>query len=378
MNVRSYLLLAVAAVLVMTACGKPGAPLPPSLELPVPVQDLTVSRKGNEVTLSWTPPARTVDAQNVRLPKLGPTLICRGLDNYPMAECGPAAGQVQPVAPPQPEKGEKKVPAPPRVSYTDTLPADLVQAHPTGFATYAVEATNWRGRTAGLSNQIKISLAPALPPPQHIQAEVTAYGIVVEFDCFGPPPPNPALAYKCRLYRQVRGGEVSQLQDVTPGQAPCGPIGPRHESACRVTDNTFQWENAYTYWVAPITVTTQDGQPVAEVEGKNSLNAAVVARDIFPPSVPHGLEAVASGVGQKPFIDLTWTPDTEPDLIGYNVYRQEAGTTAWHKINQELVPSPTFRDEAIAAGHTYTYAVTARDSRGNESPRSQPATEPAP
>ena len=172
MNVRSCLLLVVCAAAAMTACGTPGAPLPPSLELPQPPEDLAVSRKGNTVNLSWTPSARTTDAQNVRLKKLGPTLVCRGINDYPMARCVQIVGQVEPVAPPLPAKGEKKAPAAPRISYTDTLPADLQQKYSTGFATYAAQAMNWRGRTAGLSNQLKVPLAPAPPPPQHVRAEL--------------------------------------------------------------------------------------------------------------------------------------------------------------------------------------------------------------
>jgi hypothetical protein len=257
------------------------------------------------------------------------------------------------------------------------LPADLQQKYSTGFATYAAQAMNWRGRTAGLSNQLKVPLAPAPPPPQHVRAELTAGGIIVEFDCLRPNPPTPALIYKCRLYRQAQGGGGA-IQDVAPGQPPCDFRRPGNGNTCRIADNAFEWEKSYSYWVVPVTEVMQDGQKIAEVEGDNSPAVTVFARDIFPPGVPSGLEAVASGVGQKPFIDLTWTPDTEADLAGYNVYRQEAGAATWQKIDREVVTAPAFRDETVAAGHTYTYAVTARDVRGNESARSQPATEPVP
>ena len=39
--------------------------------------------------------------------------------------------------------------------------------------------------------------------------------------------------------------------------------------------------------------------------------------------MPTGLQAVFSGVGQAPFIDLVWSPDTEADLAGYNIFRHE-------------------------------------------------------
>ncbi len=32
-----------------------------------------------------------------------------------------------------------------------------------------------------------------------------------------------------------------------------------------------------------------------------------------------------SSVGQKPFVDLTWAPNMESDLAGYNVFRTVDG-----------------------------------------------------
>jgi fibronectin type 3 domain-containing protein len=107
----------------------------------------------------------------------------------------------------------------------------------------------------------------------------------------------------------------------------------------------------------------------------------VIAHDVFPPSVPAGLQAAYSGEGQKPFIDLIWAPVTNADLAGYNVYRSEANGAAGEKtarLNSELVKSPSYRDFAVASGKTYTYTVSAVDVRGNESQRSEPTSEPVP
>jgi fibronectin type 3 domain-containing protein len=74
---------------------------------------------------------------------------------------------------------------------------------------------------------------------------------------------------------------------------------------------------------------------------------------------------------------LTWAPNTEADLAGYNVYRRPAGQPPV-KINTELVKAPAYRDREVTAGHQYFYAVTAVDLRGNESPRSPEASEGVP
>jgi len=88
-------------------------------------------------------------------------------------------------------------------------------------------------------------------------------------------------------------------------------------------------------------------------------------------------DPVYYGRQQKLFIDLIWAPDTESDLAGYNVYRHEQDSQPV-KLNLEAVKAPTFRDTEVAAGHQYSYSVSAVDVRGNESPRSEEASESVP
>src|SRR3954453_20214624 len=86
MTSRIQMAIAILLVLTLVGCASPGAPLPPSLKLPKPVEDLTATRKGNQVTLSWTPPTRTSDDENIR--ETGKTLVCRAMSNAPMSQCG--------------------------------------------------------------------------------------------------------------------------------------------------------------------------------------------------------------------------------------------------------------------------------------------------
>jgi fibronectin type 3 domain-containing protein len=113
------------------------------------------------------------------------------------------------------------------------------------------------------------------------------------------------------------------------------------------------------------------------IEGDDSPVQTVFTKDIYPPGVPTGLQAVFSGPGQPPFIDLLWAPDTDADLAGYNVYRREEGTQPV-KVNTDLVKTPAFRDQNVAPGKTYRYSVSALDLRGNESARSEEASESVP
>ncbi len=47
------------ATSILAGCGMPGAPQPPSLNLPIPVNDLSAVRTGGEVALTWTMPTKT-------------------------------------------------------------------------------------------------------------------------------------------------------------------------------------------------------------------------------------------------------------------------------------------------------------------------------
>ena len=62
------------SVIGLTGCGTPGAPQPPSLKLPEPVNDLTAVRAGNSVTLGWTMPRKTTDHVPLKGPI--PAAIC--------------------------------------------------------------------------------------------------------------------------------------------------------------------------------------------------------------------------------------------------------------------------------------------------------------
>ena len=53
--------LAIVLCALLSGCGTPGTPQPPSLNLPVPVADLSAIRTGDHVALTWTMPKRNTD-----------------------------------------------------------------------------------------------------------------------------------------------------------------------------------------------------------------------------------------------------------------------------------------------------------------------------
>ena len=71
-----------------------------------------------------------------------------------------------------------------------------------------------------------------------------------------------------------------------------------------------------------------------------------------------------------PAVQLSWKPNLEPDLAGYNLFRSENGGPP-RQLNKDLLVSPTFQDATTRPGTTYSYAVSAVDRKGNESARSR-------
>jgi hypothetical protein len=375
------LLIGMLGCVLLVGCGTPGAPMPPALELARPVTDLRAARKGDKVYLAWTVPAQTTDRQSVRHP--GPTRICRSL-GAKIDDCKPPVAEIAASQFPVPafkKSGSKNGSPVPKIqaTYIDTLSRQLQTQDPTTELTYAVSALNESGRSAGLSNLVQVPSAPTLPPPEDFKPEVKGDGVLLSWVC--PPAvskADPRIAYKLRIYRRVPGQPQSEKQ---PGArqtaAKISEVDFTDCSQPQFLDQTFEWEKHYEYFATVVTVVSNPGKPEVEVEGDETPIAQVFAHDIFPPAVPTGVQAVFSSVGQAPFVDLVWSPDTEADLAGYNIFRREEGTQPV-KINSELVKAPAYRDTNVQPGKKYFYAVSAVDERNNESARSNEASEQIP
>jgi hypothetical protein len=364
----SRLMLLMLGTAALLGCGVPGIPKPPSLELPEPVTDLRAVRKGDRVYLVWSVPTATTDRLPLR--HLGPTRICRSLDAA-MNECASPVGEIHsPQISGAASRRTKSVQpvAPMQATYTDNLPPRLLVENPGAQIVYAISVLNGNGRSAGISNTVPVPAVAALPPPSDFRAQATAEGIVLSWTGIPQAPETSGLRYTYRVYRRTEGGNT----DTVAGEVPVDA-----SSATKFVDHSFEWEETYSYRAMVVTLIHEEGKSETQFEGDDTPAVKVFAHDVFPPAVPSGLQAVFSGAGQQPFIDLIWAPDTDADLAGYNVFRHEAdGEPA--RINSGSVTTPAFRDTNVASGRNYFYSVSAVDVRGNESARSQEASEAVP
>ena len=353
----------------LAGCGAPGIPEPPSLELARPVRDLKAVRKGNEVRLTWSVPTQTTDHQTFR--HVGQTQICRGSGSS-LPGCGTPIAELKTENPPSSatkSRFHRSSPgqAVPQASYIDQLPVSLELQSPTSDLVYAVSVLNSYGKNAGLSNQVQVPSAPVLPPPADLSANLSAKGVRLTWASVAPVQQIPSLKYEYRIYRR----DIQTQRDSTAGEIPVV-----QDANPEWLDTSFEWEKSYDYRLTIVTL-VETGTGIEQVEGEDTPSLRVVAHDVFPPAIPTGVQAVFSGPGQKLFIDVVWASSPDSDLAGYNVYRHQEGTEPV-RVNTAALKSPAFRDFDVVSGHKYFYSVSAVDIRGNESSRSEEASETVP
>jgi hypothetical protein len=296
------LVLAVALCLALAGCGAVGPPLPPLLDIPRPATALSGVQRGERILLSWPAPVITTDGVAPRADRLGPVRIHRGV--IPGLHATVAA------------MGEANVEAtldPARTEWAERI----VPAWHGSTVVYAVEMPNRRGESAGLSNLAVIPVLAPPPTPQLKPPRVTETAVVIEW--------TPSAG---RVYRD------GQLV----GESKTGAF----------LDQQFEFGRAYQYLVRAV---ARQGDFVAESDDSNVVD--VTPEDTFPPRPPEGLQVIEV----QGAVEVSWSPNTEADLAGYNLYRDGV------RVNEKLIVGTTFRDAAPGK----VYAVTAVDRRGNES-----------
>jgi hypothetical protein len=109
------------------------------------------------------------------------------------------------------------------------------------------------------------------------------------------------------------------------------------------------------------------------VRGPASPMACASFADTFAPAPARDLVAVAVPGG----INLIWEPSESKDAAGYLVLRGEAGSATLTPLTASPVTTPSYRDESVAAGVRYIYAIVTVDKAGNRSPESNRVEETA-
>ena len=394
MNSRRYMsvwqsaqILAVAVF--VSGCASQGPLMPPSLQLPKPVERLTAERVGDVVTLSWVTPATTTDGAKIK----GAMVARVCVDGQPTASpgIGTAPGKpgkhgkkASPAALSQSCNAVLQLPVTPGASKASApLPAGLASGPPRAIA-YAIELVSAKGKSAGPSAPVLLAGGAAPQATGPLQISGRRASVAIEWQ------PDLTHGTAVELKRTLIATPAGAVGDAPKGKQPKSAMPfsstakePTKEVVLRVDpsakdvggtiDTTVRDGDTYTYVAQRVATLTFGGQTL-ELRSLPSPVVTFAYRDVFPPKAPTGLVLIpGGGFGEPPAIDLSWDASFEPDVIGYNIYRSIGA--AFDKLNSEPIAVPAFRDTHVQPGQQYSYRVTAIDKRQNESAPGATATE---
>ncbi|MEJ7623170.1 MAG: hypothetical protein WKF34_04195 [Pyrinomonadaceae bacterium] len=353
------LAISIAAVCVLTGlgCGKRGAPVPPR-ERVVQIAEISGYQRGNQVVLSWKMPARNA-------PK-GSILNISRADIYRLAQ--PATEPVQISA--EEFANRSTLVASLAISDADFGLKTLQHRDTLQFAgqaarlRYAIRFVNASGQRAGFSNALLIEPASKVAAePRSLIAEASQDAVILKWL---PPTTNvdgstPVSLIGYNIYRSTSEASPATLLNKTPV--------PLAEYA----DEFFDFQKDYYYFVRAVSA----GVQAEPVESSESNIIRYWAVDTFAPSAPAAI-TVAAAPGT---ISIFFAINPEKDTAGYKIYRSvdpDLDKAKWQVLTPEWLKTNTFQDTKVEAGKTYYYYLTATDTSGNISPRSEVVSEIAP
>ena len=280
---------------VCIGCASTGPPLPPSLELPKPPNDLraTSQRRSRQPGLDG-PFANHRPAEcPIPWPRAHLSRRRRALD--PMRSSCRRGPQVQARHLTLQAEG-KKVPQ----QYVDLLPSALMKANPLAMATYAVEVYNRDHHGGGISNQVRVPLAPTYSPPTDLKLSHRRRHSLYLGGAWPKVHDVPKISHRYRVYRSA--------QNPIPPKKFSPETSRRRRRPRAYVDQSFEWGKTYLYRLLVVTIVSTGFQPcpatapsgadcmgAIEIEGDDTPPIKVFANDVFPPAVPTGSRPCSPG-----------------------------------------------------------------------------------
>jgi len=302
---------ALLCMLWLAGCASVGPPKPPALDIPTRITDLRAAEYGDQIVVQFTIGALTTDGL--------------ALTSVKAVELQVAGG-----GPPRILHVPAKMPGP--VDH-EFAAKDWVGKQ----VTLMVRATGPKGKASDWSNPVTLAVGVPLATPANLQAVSDPKGVRLTWSgSFG--------SGEAGRYRIFRGSGEAMPERLAESDKP------------EYLDTAVDFGSPYRYFVQGLAGELR--------QSEISAIAGITPMDVFPPSVPAELMAVA-GVNS---IELAWRPNTEEDLAGYQVYRSTGGGAPERIAGP--VDAPNFSDRTVEIGKKYSYTITAVDRTGNESAHS--------
>jgi hypothetical protein len=197
--------------------------------------------------------------------------------------------------------------------------------------------------------------------PSGVAATYTAEAIALAWDT-GPDD----LVYN--VYLDDRSGPDASASSEPAGPAPPRPLNEMPLAEPPFTESLLAFGRERCYRVRALR-----GADTMPVEGAPSARACLTPEDLFPPTAPTDLVAVAGPDG----IGLRWAPNREADLAGYVVLRGAPGDVTLLPVTGMPVVETQYLDRDVVPGMRYEYAVIAVDSRNPPNRSSESARDAA-
>ncbi len=303
-------------VLASVACGKRGDPLPPLRRAPLPVTDLRVAQRGQQIEVRFTAPRAYTDGD--RLGVIDVEVL--------RADREGVLEQVALVSVRRAAPGELLV-------ETEPLPAVGTTLR------FAARVREKKTRSV-LASAPPLLVQPAPAAPLHVLAASFARGVLITWQ----PAPDAPASTSYRVYRRPKDGAYA------------GPLIAAPSLTAPFEDSTITMGQGVCYVVRSLTSL----DPL--IESVPSGEACLDVADVTPPSAPEGGAAYLQDDGS---IELSWSPLLETDLQSYRIYRRIG--MGQREIVAEVPASETRWRDALGAGARRVYTLTAVDRAGNES-----------
>ncbi|MBO0856881.1 MAG: hypothetical protein J2P21_00195 [Chloracidobacterium sp.] len=341
-------------VFFIAACGKMGDPLPPLPRAQLRVETLGVEQRGSHLILSFPFKRDTrTKLQRVDVYRLvEPISAPMGL---PVDTFSERASMIYSILADDVPLGSSDV------VYKDPL---IVKSNVESKRyRYAVRTFDTAGRATDFSNYATIEpLFNLSLPPDGLAAKQAETQIEITWNA---PADNinettPANVAGYNIYRG-HGGVYSKIN--------AEPLREPHFS-----DRDFQFGVNYQYVVRSLSFKPGSASMTDSIESDDSRLLDYTPKDTFPPAAPKPITIASI----NSIVSVFWPLSAEPDVVGYNIYRtddENAPPEKWVKLNPDLYKTASFRDDHVQVGKIYFYQITAVDTSGNESARSEVVSE---
>lgn len=323
--------------MLLPACGRKGAPLPPLTVVPEAISEIRAVVRSEGVYLVWSPPLKNNDGSP--LDNLMGFKILRS-ETLPAGECKNCVEIFEPINDilyTIPQDSEGKMEGDVFIAFDNKLKY--------GYK-YRYKILSYT-TTGYLSPDSKIvEILYDIPPSVPENVSGVSGDRFVQLNWNKPVAlvdgqPLIGLA-GYNIYRSRNSGNFGLF-----------PVNNEPVTGNYFIDTGLENNTKYFYSIRSV---RKVGETL--IEGPPGNEIMVIPNDRVPPQPPRGLVVIP----QKDGIILKWDAGTESDLLGYNVYRKENGEKKWKRLNKEILKEPNFKDNSVMKGIIYFYYVTALDN----------------